>query len=104
MLAIALYVIGALLLLIAAVALLIGGTLALFLPQLFIGGLFLILALAIERWRYKPVSNARPDPRWSDTGERFVDPETGLLTAVYFDPAKGERHYLAAPPGSTRKP
>lgn len=103
MLAIALYVIGALLLLIAAVALLIGGTLILFLPQLAIGGLILILALAIERWRYKPVSNARPDPRWSDTGERFVDPETGLLTAVYFDPAKGERHYLAVP-GSTRKP
>ncbi|MGN6790149.1 MAG: hypothetical protein ACTHJP_11565 [Rhodanobacteraceae bacterium] len=95
MLMIALYVIGALLLLIAAVALLVGGALALFLPQLVIGGAFLILALAIERWRYKPVSAARPDPRWTDTGERFVDPETGVLTAVYFDPAKGERHYLA---------
>lgn len=95
MLTIALYVIGALLLLIAAVALLVGGALALFLPQLVIGGAFLILALAIERWRYKPVSAARPDPRWTDTGERFVDPETGVLTAVYFDPAKGERHYLA---------
>lgn len=95
MLMIALHVIGALLLLIAAVALLVGGALALFLPQLVIGGAFLILALAIERWRYKPVSAARPDPRWTDTGERFVDPETGVLTAVYFDPAKGERHYLA---------
>jgi len=97
MLTIALYVIGALLLSIAAVALLVGGTLVLFLPQLFIGGLFLIVALAIERWRYKPVSASRPDPHWTDTGERFVDPETGLLTAVYFDPVKGERHYLAAP-------
>lgn len=102
MLAIALYVIGALLLLVAAVALLVGGTLV-FLPQLVIGGLILILALAIERWRYKPISDARPDPRWSDTGERFVDPETGRLTAVYFDPVKGERHYLAAP-GPTSKP
>ena len=97
MLTIVLYVIGALLLSIAAVALLVGGTLVLFLPQLFIGGLFLIVALAIERWRYKPVSASRPDPHWTDTGERFVDPETGLLTAVYFDPVKGERHYLAAP-------
>ena len=96
MLAVALYVIGALLLLIAAIALLVGGALALFLPQLIVGGLFLILALAIERWRYKPVSATRPDPRWTDTGERFVDPETGMLTAVYFDAAKGERHYLAA--------
>jgi hypothetical protein len=91
MLAIALYVVGAILLLIAAVTLLVGGAFALFLPQL-------IVALAIERWRYKPVSDQRPDPRWTDTGERFVDPETGVLTAVYFDAANGERHYLAVPP------
>ncbi|HEX5352482.1 MAG TPA: hypothetical protein VFW60_00205 [Rhodanobacteraceae bacterium] len=97
MLAIALYVIGSILLLVAAIALLVGGALVMFLPQLIAGGLFLIIALAIERWRYKPVSEACPDPRWTDTGERFVDPETGVLTAVYFDPAKGERHYLAAP-------
>lgn len=97
MLAVALYVVGAILLLIAAVTLLVGGAFALFLPQLIIGGLFLIIALAIERWRYKPIRDGRPDPRWTDTGERFVDPETGVLTAVYFDSAKGERHYLAAP-------
>ena len=97
MLAVALYVIGALLLLIAAIALLVGGLLAGFLPQLVIGGLFLIVGLAIERWRYKPVRGDKPDPRWTDTGERFVDPETGLMTAVYFDPATGERHYLAHP-------
>lgn len=97
MLAIVLYVIGALLLLIGGVALVVGGTLALFLPQLVIGGAFLIVALAIERWRYKPIAFVQPDPHWSDTGERFVDPETGLLTAVYFDAATGERHYLAAP-------
>jgi hypothetical protein len=94
--AVALYVIGALLLLVAGVTLVVGGAFALFLPQLIIGGLFLIVALAVERWRYKPVQRERPDPRWTDTGERFVDPETGLLTAVYFDAAKGERHYLAA--------
>ncbi|MGH8191843.1 MAG: hypothetical protein ACREP2_10395 [Rhodanobacteraceae bacterium] len=97
MLSVALYVIGALLLLAAAIALLVGGVLAVFLPQLIIGGLFLIVALAIERWRYKPVRSDRPDPRWTGTGERFVDPETGVMTAVYFDPARGERHYLAAP-------
>jgi len=97
MLMVALYVIGAILLLIAAVTLLVGGAFALFLPQLIIGGLFLIIALAIERWRYKPIRDGRPDPRWTDTGERFVDPETGVLTAVYFDSARGERHYLAVP-------
>lgn len=98
----ALYVVGAILLLIAAIALLVGGTLALFLPQLIIGGAFLIIALAIERWRYKPIGEGRPDPRWSDTGERFVDPETGRLTAVYFDPANGERHYIVLPNSITQ--
>ena len=97
MLMIALYVVGGALLLIGAIALLVGGVLAVFLPQLILGGAFLIVALAIERWRYKPVRSAGPDPHWADTGERFVDPETGLMTAVYFDSAKGERHYLAAP-------
>ena len=72
---------------------------ALWVIALYIIGGLLVLAvgLAIERWRYKPVRQERPDPRWTDTGERFVDPETGRLTAVYFDPVKGERHYLAAP-------
>jgi hypothetical protein len=96
-LAVALYVIGALLLLIAAVGLLVDGVFAIFLPQLIIGGLILIVGLAIERWRYKPLGEGRPDPRWSDTGERFVDPETGKLTAVYFDAATGERHYIVVP-------
>ncbi len=89
MLVVAPYPVGALLLLIAAVALSVGGALALFLPQLVIGGVFLIVALAIERWRYKPVGGERPDPRWTDTGERLVDPETGVLTAVYFDVDNG---------------
>ena len=72
------------------------GVLVLFIPQLLIGGLILIIGLAIERWRYKSIQHTQPDPRWKDTGERFVDPETGLLTAVYFDASSGERHYLAA--------
>lgn len=97
MLTVALYAIGALLLLVALTGLFLGGALALFLPQLIIAGLLLILALAIERWRYKPLRTARPDPRWLDTGERFIDPETGRLTTVYFDPENGERHYLASP-------
>lgn len=98
MLSIALYVIGTLLLLAAAVALLVGGALALFIPQLVAGGVLLVVGLAIERWRYKPVRNAQPQAGWTDTGERFVDPETGVLTAVWFDPQSGERHYLAARP------
>jgi hypothetical protein len=92
-----LYVIGGLLLAIAAVALLVGGTLLMFVPQLVIGGVLLVVGLAIERWRYKPLVEGRPDPSWTDAGERFVDPETGKLTAVYFDPVSGERHYIVVP-------
>ena len=67
------------------------------------GGLLVLgIGLAIERWRYKPVRATRPEAGWNDTGERFVDPETGLLTAVYFDPRTGERHYLAAPGGAAK--
>lgn len=99
MLAVVLYVIGALLLLAGGVTLVVGGALVVILPQLIIGGLILVVGLAIERWRYKPVLDQHPDPRWTDTGERFVDPATGKLTAVYFDPANGERHYLAASAG-----
>jgi hypothetical protein len=64
------------------------------LPQLLFGGLLLVVGLAIERWRYKPLLRTGPDPRWKDTGERFVDPGSGQLTAVYFDPQRGERHYI----------
>jgi len=86
---------GALLVLAGIVTAVIGGVLMVFIPQLLIGGLFLLVGLAIERWRYKPIGSGRPQPGWTDTGERFVDPETNALTAVYVDAATGERHYLA---------
>ncbi|MBE1162485.1 hypothetical protein [Dyella acidiphila] len=93
MLPIVLYVIGSLLLLGALIAALTGVLVAL-LPQLVFGGLLLVVGLAIERWRYKPLLRSGPDPAWQDTGERFVDPGSGELTAVYFDPQRGERHYI----------
>ncbi|GGA46818.1 hypothetical protein [Dyella nitratireducens] len=93
MLPIVLYVIGGLLLVGAGIAVLTGMMVAL-LPQLIFGGLLLVVGLAIERWRYKPLLRGRPDPRWKDTGERFVDPGSGQLTAVYFDAQRGERHYV----------
>ncbi|WP_329740419.1 hypothetical protein [Dyella sp. A6] len=92
MLTVALYVTGGVLLLLGLVAAVTGGWVVL--PQLLIGGLLLLVGLAIERWRYKPLQAGRPDPRWLDTGERFVDPESGALVAVYHDPADGSRHYI----------
>ena len=48
-----------------------------------------------ERWRYKPLTDARLGPDWVATDERFVDPETGKLVTVYYHPATGERRYVA---------
>jgi hypothetical protein len=93
MLPIVLYALGGLLLLGACIAALTG-VFAVLLPQLLFGGLLLVVGLAIERWRYKPLLRTGPDPSWKDTGERFVDPGSGELTAVYFDPLRGERHYI----------
>lgn len=73
----------------------IGTVFVVFVPQLIVGGLLLLVGLAIERWRYKPIVRRQPEPDWRDTGERFVDPETQALTAVYLDASSGERHYIA---------
>jgi hypothetical protein len=35
----------------------------------------------------------RAGPAWQKTGERFVDPTTGKLTEVRYDPETGERAY-----------
>ncbi|MDE2294128.1 MAG: hypothetical protein KGL36_01575 [Gammaproteobacteria bacterium] len=98
MLPIVLYVLGAALLVGAGVAALTG-LFVVFVPQLLLAGVLLIVGLAIERWRYKPLIESGPDGAWTDTGERFVDPASGRLTAVYFDPRDGARHYVVAPRG-----
>jgi hypothetical protein len=86
---------GSLLVVAGIVVAAIGGAFAVFVPQLIVGGLLLLVGLAIERWRYKPILRHPPQPGWTDTGERFIDPETQALTAVYLDAANGERHYIA---------
>jgi hypothetical protein len=49
----------------------------------------------IERWRYRPLTADRPGPDWQATPERFVDPESGRPVTVFFNPATGERRYVA---------
>ena len=61
---------------------------------LLFNGLLLTLGVLYERWRYKATLQRRPPGNWQATGERFVDPETGRLTEVYYDPASGERSYV----------
>jgi hypothetical protein len=63
--------------------------------RLAIPGLVLLFALVVERWRYKPVTGGAPGAGWVPTNERFVDPESGKLVTVFYQPATGERRYVA---------
>ncbi|MBL6750379.1 MAG: hypothetical protein ISP90_07635 [Nevskia sp.] len=86
--------IGALLLLGAAWFALLGqGRVAL---QMLVPGLMLTAGIAWERWQYKRPADGGPRPHWQNTGERFVDPGSGQLVDVYYDPRSGERHYVQA--------
>jgi hypothetical protein len=78
---------------------------------LLIAGAVLVIALLLERTRYRsdaadrrgePVgpaggepSGTRLEPRFSRSEEVFADPTTGRRMRVWVDPATGERRYLA---------
>jgi hypothetical protein len=53
------------------------------------GGLVL-LSLAFEG-RYR-TSRAATEAKWEPTGEKFIDPGTGRLVEVDYDPRTGERN------------
>ena len=78
--------------------------------QLFGFGAFLVIAVAIERQRYRSNAaertNAAPgpgggepagalDPRFRPTSEVFIDPTSGHRMRVVVDPTNGERRYVA---------
>ncbi len=57
-------------------------------------GLVLTLGVIYDRYRYKPIQDQKPGDDWRDTGERFIDPETGARVAVWMEPKTGERTYV----------
>jgi hypothetical protein len=60
------------------------------LPLLIIG-ILIVLSLFFEgRYRTAKVTNAET---WEPTGEKFIDPGTGRLVEVDYDPKTGERRY-----------
>jgi hypothetical protein len=59
-------------------------------------GFLLLVAALVERWRYKRLGSLRPGGEWVATGERFIDPESGKLVAVYYRASTGERRYTTA--------
>ncbi len=57
-------------------------------------GALLVIGTVFERVLYKPLTRSRPGTGWTDTGERFVDPETGKMVKVLYNAASGERQYV----------
>jgi hypothetical protein len=88
----------------------LGGSIATGGLWLTIIGVVIVVAVVLERQRYRsdeadrafePVGpgGGEPagemEPRFRPTDERFVDPTTGHRMRVYVDPRTGERRYLA---------
>jgi hypothetical protein len=90
----ALFVVCGILLAAAAWSAAAGRTLGVVL-RLAIPGTALLIGLLVERWRYKPVTTDHPGPDWVSTSERFIDPESGETVTVFYQPATGERRYVA---------
>jgi len=63
--------------------------------QLLFIGAVVIAGVVFERWRYRN-KESRPaaNSAWQQTGERFVDPESGRTMEVFYDPATGDRRYV----------
>ncbi|HEV2262860.1 MAG TPA: hypothetical protein VGR69_11290 [Candidatus Rubrimentiphilum sp.] len=59
------------------------------LPLIIFGCLIVLGTIFDQRYR----ARTRSDSGWEPTGERFVDPATGKLVDVYYDPKSGERDY-----------
>jgi hypothetical protein len=107
------------LIVVVGVLLMLGGMATLAMPgvgaiaflQLFGFGAFLVIAVAIERQRYRSEAAERSrdlspgpgggepsgaiEPRFRPSNEVFIDPTTGVRMRVVVDPANGERRYVA---------
>jgi hypothetical protein len=59
-------------------------------------GVLLLLGTLFEG-RYRPRVRSSTDG-WEPTGERFIDPGTGKLVDVVYNPKTGEREYKDIPP------
>jgi hypothetical protein len=57
-------------------------------------GVVLTGGILFERERYKPAVPGHPGPGWVATNERFVDPQSGEIVTVYYQPSTGERRYI----------
>ncbi|HLW02221.1 MAG TPA: hypothetical protein VKT82_26435 [Ktedonobacterales bacterium] len=75
-------------------------TLALYLAG---SGVVLVAGILFERRGYHPRID-RTRGRWQPTGERFVDPTTGKLVEVRYNPETGERDYVESDTPESNQP
>jgi hypothetical protein len=61
--------------------------------MLLILGAVVIVSVLLEPI-YGRVTNRPVGGNWRPTDEKFVDPESGKLLTVWFDPATGDRRYV----------
>ncbi|MDB5986101.1 MAG: hypothetical protein JWR16_1154, partial [Nevskia sp.] len=54
-----------------------------------INGAVLTVGIVFERWQYRRPQTQAPGAGWQATGERFVDPGSGELTELWFEPRTG---------------
>lgn len=59
--------------------------------------LALTLGVIYERKPYKAILDAVRAGNWRNSGERFVDPETKRVVAVYINPGNAKRIYVGQP-------
>lgn len=57
-----------------------------------------IVALLFERRRYERRTGGQPGPEWELTGESWIDPNSGHIVRVWFDPETGERREVRSEP------
>ena len=61
--------------------------------MLLVIGAIILVSVLIER-SYGTATHRPAGTNWQPTDERFVDPDSGKLVTVWFDPATGERRYV----------
>ena len=82
--------------LVGAIALALAGVGIGLVFYLFVNGAVVLAAVRFERGRYRPAVTT--GGTWQETGERFVDPTSGQLMKVRYNPQTGARDYVPVEP------
>lgn len=85
---------GILALVVAAVLLFVARAPVILALYLAASGALIVGGILFERRGYHPRVD-RTQGRWQATGERFVDPTTGQMMEVRYNPETGQRDYVA---------